>query len=143
MPLEISRISAAQTFELRHKVLWPDRAKAHCILEGDEAAVHFGGSVQGELVSVVSVFSHEHQQMRLRKFAILPEFQGRGYGSSLINHIIDYLEGTSTHKLWCDARQEAIPFYLKQGFVEHGDAFLKSGVSYIRMYRHLKNAPNK
>ena len=139
MPLTISKISAEQTHELRHKVLWPDKPRAHCVLEGDETALHFGGSIDGVLISVVSVFADERDQMRLRKFAILLKFQGQGIGTAHIKYATEYLRDMRIDTLWCDARTEAIPFYTKQGFVKDGDLFLRSGVSYIRMVRSLRS----
>ena len=139
MPLTISKISAEQTYELRHKVLWPDKPRGHCVLEGDETALHFGGSIDGDLISVVSVFPDGHNQMRLRKFAILRKYQGQGVGTAHIKHAIEYLMDMQIDTLWCDARTKAIPFYVKQGFVKEGELFLRSGVSYIRMVRALRS----
>ena len=141
MSLTISKISAAETRGLRQAVLWPDNPPAHCMLEGDETANHFGGTIDGILTGVVSVFADEQNQMRLRKFAILPEFQGQRIGSALVQHVVDYLEPTPTRLLWCDARLEAIPFYKKQGFEEEGSVFVKSGKPYIRMSCRLRGLP--
>ncbi len=77
--------------------------------------------------------------MRLRKFAILPNFQGQGVGTAHIKHAIEYLMDMQIDTLWCDARTKAIPFYVKQGFVKEGELFLRSGVSYIRMVRALRS----
>lgn len=39
--IEIRIISAEQTLELRHQVLWPDKPIEHCMVTGDDAALHF------------------------------------------------------------------------------------------------------
>ena len=115
------------------------------MLEGDEKALHFGGTMGGVLTGVVSVFADERDQMRLRKFAILPAFQGQGIGSALIQHVIEYSKPTPTPTptpiLWCDVRLAAIPFYKKQGFEEEGKVFVKSGQSYIRMSCRSRDLP--
>ncbi len=138
MDLTICKISARQTYQLRHDILWPDEPLEHCVLEGDEKALHFGASIGGSLVSVVSLFDEEGKRMRLRKFAVQPEFQGQGIGSALLCHIIEHLKCMSTDIVWCDARVEAIPFYKKQGFTLDGGRFLKSGISYNKMMRQLQ-----
>jgi len=105
-------------------------------VEGDETAMHYGVFVEESLVSVASVY-RKGPIARLRKFATLVEFQGRGIGSRLITHIILELEKSNAETFWCDARLSAAEFYEKFGMERKGAEFSKSGVSYVKMEINL------
>ena len=70
---------------------------------------------------------------RLRKFATLPDYQGRGIGSKVLAKAIEQLKQQNINRFWCDARTTATAFYQKFGLSVEGREFVKSGVSYFRM----------
>ena len=81
--LEIRRVQWQETIALRHAVLWPNRPPEFCHVEGDEAALHYGAYLHGNLVSVASVY-FDGPSARLRKFATAHEFQRRGIGTNML-----------------------------------------------------------
>ncbi len=88
----IKQIPWQDTIIVRHAVLWPDKDPQFCHVPGDENAIHFGGYINGSLTCVASIFIH-NKSARLRKFATYVEHQGKGYGSTMLTHI---LNGSST-----------------------------------------------
>lgn len=76
---------------------------------------------------------------RLRKFATLESYQGRGIGSALFEHLLSELQGMNVHKLWFDARESAIQFYEKFGFQIEGKRFYKNHIPYFKMNKILSN----
>lgn len=54
--MEIQRINAEQTLQLRQQVLWPTQSIDFCKVAEDESGYHYGGYVDGYLVGVASVF---------------------------------------------------------------------------------------
>lgn len=76
-------IPADLTYDLRHKVLWPDSPIERVMVSGDEEALHIG-AYEGEALIGVGSFFFDLPFVRLRKLAVLPEKQGRGIGSNLI-----------------------------------------------------------
>jgi hypothetical protein len=74
----IQHIEPAQTYALRHAVLWPDKPLAYVQLPDDAAGHHFGAFAQGALVAVISLFVGTDGVARFRKFATDPAWQGRG-----------------------------------------------------------------
>jgi len=130
--VDIQSIKWQSAIEIRHKVLWPDKPASFCKVEGDEAALHFGGFVDGQLVCVASIYV-DGQTARLRKFATLVEFQGLGIGSSVITFIMEMLKNMEIKHFWCDARKTAVGFYERFGMAKQGLAFNKSGVLYYKM----------
>lgn len=73
----IQSIAAAQTYALRHAVLWPNKPPAYVRLPDDDAGQHFGALVAGEPRAVISLFVTPAGETRFRKFATDPTRPGR------------------------------------------------------------------
>jgi predicted GNAT family N-acyltransferase len=130
--MKIEKIRWEEALPLRHLVLWPNKSPSFCKISGDESAHHYGAYVDGILVSVASIY-FESRVARLRKFATLPAYQGKGIGSQIISYILNELKEAEIDSLWCDARKSAASFYQKFGLEKQGQEFDKSGVSYYKM----------
>lgn len=137
-PLIIQAIEPAQTHTLRHAVLWPDKPLAYVQLPDDEAGQHFGAFVAGELVAVISLFvDAARSEARFRKFAAHPAWQGRGIGTALLGHVLAVARARGARTIWCDARQNTLPFYQRFGLKPEGDVFYKGDLAYLRLRRAL------
>lgn len=135
----IERITHEETLETRHLVLWPNKPKDFCKLEKDSEGIHYGGFVDGKIICVASIFI-EGERARLRKFATLTEYQHKGYGSLMLNRIIDDLIYIDIKWFWCDARVQVEGFYNRFKMSRAGEVFLKSDVEYIVMERNLRTS---
>lgn len=136
MTIDIKRITWWEALPVRHEVLWPQRELAFCQVEGDEEAWHFGGFVDGKLVSVASIYPNR-KACRLRKFATLAEYQGRGLGSALLTVAMDTAMQAGADYFWCDARESAVAFYRRFGMEPEGARFFKAHIPYVKMGRRL------
>lgn len=134
--MNIVEIKWQDTIAVRHQVLWPDKAPEFCRVEGDEQALHFAVLENQEIICVASLYVNENSA-RLRKFATLDAFQGKGIGSTMIDHLINNLKQQGIHYLWFDARESALGFYQRFGFETTGELFYKSDVAYYKMYKNL------
>lgn len=134
--MHVTQINWQDTIPIRHQVLWPNKAPQFCMVEGDEQALHFAVMVDQKIVCVASLYI-DNKSARLRKFATLHLFQGKGVGSCMLNHIIKSLKQQGINYLWFDARESAVDFYKRFGFNASGELFYKSGVAYYRMDQHL------
>ncbi len=135
MPIEIKEIRAEDTYEIRHKVMWPDKDIDFVKLEEDKMGHHFGLFDNAVLVSIVSVF-YKKKEAQFRKFATLVAYQGRGYGSKLLKYVFQSIENQGVERIWCDARIEKKGFYEKLGMVAVDSVFIKNGIEYIVMERN-------
>ncbi|MDX5593435.1 GNAT family N-acetyltransferase [Pseudovibrio sp. SPO723] len=133
----INRITADVALPIRHRVLWPDLPMDAARVSEDDTGLHFGAYYKSWLVGVASIFLNEGGA-RLRKFAVLTEYQGHGIGSTLVLYTIEQVEALGASEFWCDARQTAIPFYERFGMRVDSDPFDKRGVAYVRMSRPLQ-----
>ncbi|GGO73036.1 GNAT family N-acetyltransferase [Bowmanella pacifica] len=132
MTASIQEIRSQQTLVLRHQVLWPDKPMAFCRLADDGSGCHLGAFVDGKLVCVASLFVQDNA-MRLRKFATLPEYQGRGIGSAVLKEAISRARHLGLTRFWCDARQSASELYRRFGLSQSGGLFYKGEIAYVRM----------
>ncbi|ACT96468.1 GNAT family N-acetyltransferase [Dyadobacter fermentans] len=134
--IEIQKVTAGDLIDIRHSVLWPDKPREFVKVPEDDSGIHFGLYFSGELVSVISLFA-DGQDIRFRKFATLPDFQGKGLGSKLLQHAISYAKAQGYKRMWCDARTDALRFYERFGFQKFSEPFLKEHISYYKIERML------
>lgn len=134
--IAIKQIEAKQAWPIRHKVMYPEKEFDGIKLPNDADGQHFGLFEYDNLVSVVSFFS-AGEIAQFRKFATLEEKQRGGYGSKLLQFIIDYSKSAGIKKLWCNARKSALDFYKKFGFKETGQEFSDNGQDFAIIELHL------
>lgn len=139
MSISIKEISAQETYNLRHKVMWPNQSLEFIKLNNDENGIHFGLWKNSTLVSVVSVFIDAHSA-QFRKFATLKSEQGNGYGSLLLNHILTVIANKKIEKIWCNARADKASFYEKFGMYRTSKTFIKGDINYILMEKKFNNS---
>ena len=127
--LQIEQIRPELTWRLRRDVLYPDEPLYQMEMEEDNHGYHFGAFEHNRLIAVVSLFPLDGD-FQFRKFAVLPEAQGKGVGRTLLNYITDFAINEGGSSLWCNARVSAIGFYVRYGFRQTGDTFHRNGVDY-------------
>lgn len=135
-PIEIRRIQPADTYVLRHQVLWPDKPLSYVKVENDDTGLHFGAFRAQELVSVISLFV-EGEEARFRKFATHLKCQRQGLGSALLTHVLAEAKRHGASRIWCDARLDSAAFYGRFGLQPVGEIFYKGLIAYVQMERKL------
>ena len=136
MELEIHEVSVDEILAIRQYVLWPDKSIDFVKLPEDDSATHFGLFQNDQIVSIISLFP-EGESIRFRKFATLPEYQGKGLGAKLLEYVFNYAKGKGHNRVWCDARTNALGFYGKFDFQKFSDPFLKEKIEYYKIEKHL------
>jgi GNAT superfamily N-acetyltransferase len=134
--IQIEQIPDYLVWPIRHKVMYPDMDFESIKLPEDESGMHMALYDENKIISVVSLFI-ENNEMQLRKFATLQEYQGKGYGSALLRYVIDYAKHISIFRLWCNARKDALAFYCKFDFKETEITFFKNGIDFVVMELNL------
>lgn len=136
--MEIRQLEPEQVLEIRQQVLWPGKPLAYVKLPEDDKGLHFGGIAAGRLVSVVSLFV-DGRQAQFRKFATLTEEQGKGYGSRLLQHVLEEAARRGAGRIWCNARTSKASYYARFGLAPIGECMEKDGVSYVIMEKKLRS----
>jgi predicted GNAT family N-acyltransferase len=134
--LEIKQIQPADTWEIRHRVMWANKPFEYVQLAEDEKGLHFGVFKNTQLVSVVSLFI-EQDSAQFRKFATEISEQGKGYGGKLLGYLIEETIQRNIKTLWCNARLSATGLYQKFGFQIVSESWVKDGVEYVKMEKNF------
>jgi len=119
-------IAANATQALRFEVLWPHKSgvSACVIPEVDEAPAtfHIGAFFDNKQLGTSTIFPQQHEAIqaknpfRLRAMGVSNAAQGMGVGKAMVEAMVQELKNRNVDVLWCDAREVAKAFYLKQGF---------------------------
>lgn len=128
---KIKKISAEETWQLRHEVLWPEEPFDFVKLPEDSMGNHFGLFLEDELISVVSLFQTEKGIAQFRKFATQSKHQSKGYGTKLLLHLIQFVQVKGFHMLWCNARVDKAYFYKKFGMLETSKTCVKRNLKFV------------
>lgn len=134
--IEMRSISAEETLDLRHRVMWPDLPREAVRVPGDDTALHFGAFSDGALLGVGSFFA-DGPRYRLRKLAVDRQAQERGIATQLLAFAMDNLRGLGAKEIWCDARVSATGFYERNGFALEETVFQKQGLDYVIARKRL------
>ncbi len=146
---DIRKITATETYPLRHKILRQNEPIEKCVYPYDTAdsTVHFGLFENNVLIGIISVFETSKdvftvkKQFQIRGMAILENQQKKGYGAALVQHAISHLQKENNFLIWFNARIIALGFYEKLGFEKIGTEFeiVPIGMHYI-MYKRFSNS---
>ena len=115
--------SAMDLRSLRFLVLWPHKsAMEECLLDVDfaDSTRRFSmRNAEGMVVACCTIVQEAREvngkkyALRLRAMAAHPNLRRMGLSKQLLYHVIRIFPGES---FWCDAREVAVPFYLKCGW---------------------------
>ncbi|MEI6947207.1 GNAT family N-acetyltransferase [Paraflavisolibacter sp. H34] len=128
----IKEIRPEATWPIRLEAMWPGKPLEFVQLSDDASGVHYGLFAEGALVSVVSCFE-KNRELQFRKLATLPHQQGNGYGSRLLQHVLDEARRKSIARVWCNARVNKKAFYEKFGLTDTHKRFSKEGIEFTIM----------
>ena len=134
--VEIKEITGSQTWPIRKEVMYPGYSIDFVKLPEDQNGTHFGLFYNNELVSVVSLFIEEGIA-QFRKLATKVSFQGKGFGSQLLSHILEFSNQLNCSEIWCNARQEKCAFYRKFGMTEADKIFNRENITYVIMSKRI------
>ncbi len=135
MTVRIKAIKPEETHVVRHIAMWPNKPLKYVQLQNDNDGEHYGLYCNQKIVSVVSIFNIKNKT-QFRKFATLDDYQGYGYGTALLQFIIDITKEKGIDKIWCNARVDKINFYEKFGLRVTNDYFTKDEIEYVIMERN-------
>lgn len=130
--MEIRTIKAEDTWSVRHRVMWPDQPFDFVKVEEDHEGTHYGLFVGEELVSIVSLFLKDGKA-QFRKFATEIPHQGKGYGTYLLNYLMQEASQLPVSSIWCNARKEKSTYYERFGLKPTDATYVKGGIEFVVM----------
>jgi predicted GNAT family N-acyltransferase len=150
--IRVEAVAGSLTSELRRAVLRPAWAVGAAMPGDDRSdAVHLAaltdnGSVVGACVlfpRACDARPDETAAWQLRGMATAEHLRGRGIGAAVLDEAARQVRDRGGRLLWCEARERAIAFYARHGFVGDGEIYLnrETGIPHQRMWRELFDAP--
>lgn len=140
----IRKITAIETFPVRHPVLRAGKPIESCHFDGDdlETTHHFGYYDDGILVGIITLkkendsdFSVENQY-RIRGMAVLETHRKKDFGKQLVAHSEAFVIKNNTNLIWFNARIIAVGFYEKLGYSIIGEAFEMTDIgTHYKMFK--------
>lgn len=123
---------------LREEVLRKPLGLSFCEQEiaNERNHIHFGIFLGDTIIATASLVS-EGSSCKMQRVAVRPEYQDEGYGSKLLNFIETEGLNKCFTTIYCHARDTAVPFYKKHGFVAIGEPFLEVGIGHLKMRKLL------
>lgn len=140
-------VDEAATRELRRRVLRPN-LPPDAPLPGDELTngVHLG-AIADDGTALCTCFVYpdpcpwlpDRTAWHLRQMATDERHRGEGLGAKIVELAVHHVRGQGAELLWCNARETAVGFYRRQGFVVHGEVFTdeRHTIPHRRMHREL------
>jgi GNAT superfamily N-acetyltransferase len=131
--LEVGPATFDEVFPVRRAVLRPTLPPAESRYAGDDhpAVAYVAARLGGRIVSVATVFpepcpwrgdaADADRHWRLRGMATLDGHKGRGVGALVLRAAIDRAVAGGAALMWFEAREDAVPFYLRHGFRPEGE----------------------
>lgn len=135
MHVRVKEVTAPETHSLRRLVLREGRADSVVEFPGDDlpGALHLAAvpgeaedGAGGEVVGVASFFPSPLEgrpAFQLRGMAVLPELQGSGVGSLLLEEGVARLRAAGVPLVWANGRDSALGFYERRGWKVVGDGY--------------------
>ncbi len=134
--MQIREVPLEDVWRIRQVVMYPQETLDFVKLEDDDKGMHLGLYVENKLVSVISVFE-EGDEVQFRKFATETDMQGRGFGTKLLQYVMDWVIKNNKKSIWCNARIVATGMYTKFGMQPVGAGWIKYGIEFIKMEKQL------
>lgn len=132
MSREVRAVSRDEVMALRVRVLRKGTPVTHCNYPEDDYpdVVHFAISGDDGPVATSTWFSKECPErpgveaMQLKGMAVDDHLQGSGLGASLVEAGLDLARERGAKIVWARARDSALGFYERLGFVPAGPGFI-------------------
>lgn len=92
-------------------------------LADDPECFHLGMCDEAKLVAVLLLQRVSTHRLKMRQVAVSPDAQGSGIGSELLARAERFAQERRYRTVHAHARESAIGFYLKHGYVASGEVF--------------------
>lgn len=129
----VRRLSLEETKPVRLDVLRRGTPSRDANYDGDDepTSVHIGAEVAENVVAtstwLVVPWQYDESEVavQLRGMAVSDQMQNTGVGRALIRAGIEHARSLGARYIWAKARDSAIYFYERCGFVVVGDGFVE------------------
>ena len=98
--------------------------------------IHVVGFLDGEVVATCLLVP-EAGAVRMKRVAVASSLQGGGIGTRMLRFCEDRVQSIGVSELSAHARETAVRFYVKNGFVDGGAYFEEAGIPHVVVRKRL------
>ena len=125
--------------QLRFAVL---RKPLHLVFTAEQLAeeekyIHIGYFEEEKLIACLMLVPEKSGRIKMKQVAVDPAFQGKGYGSQIVQFAEQYAKEKKYTLMYCHARDTAVSFYSKLGYTITGEPFTEVTIPHRIMEKHL------
>ncbi|MFN8311100.1 MAG: GNAT family N-acetyltransferase [Chitinophagales bacterium] len=102
-------------------------------LENDRNDQHLGVFRQNEIVGCLILTQTDATTFKMRQVAVSTNFQRNGIGRLMINAAHQLARTRQITRIFCHAREEAVPFYQSMQYRMAGEKFFEIGIPHYHM----------
>lgn len=88
----------------------------------------------GQPVGTARLLPNAH----IGRMAVLKEWRSKGYGSAMLQKMLEELRSRQKQKVMLNAQTTAVKFYERFGFKVSGEEFWEAGILHVKMILLLK-----
>ena len=92
-------------------------------------------SESGALLACMIMTPVDNEIVKMRQFAVNPDFQSVGIGSGLVRYAEEWAKNSGFDRIELHARQSAVPFYLKLDYNLSGEEFIEVKIPHRFMFK--------
>lgn len=101
-------------------------------LEEERSHIQIAGFLNEELVAT-AVLVHESTSMKMQRVAVKEALRNQNIGGEMMAFCEQVALENGIHQIYCHARDTAVNFYLKNGYIQEGDYFDEDGIPHLKM----------
>lgn len=118
-------------WQLRKEVLLDPFDINHDAARGDDAgSFHLGLFDESGCVACLFLVPRTATHLQMRQVAVRARLQGQGLGRQLLDYSEDFARAMGCTLMFAHARDEAMPFYRRLGYVVRGEPFQQVGIKH-------------
>ncbi len=99
--------------------------------------LHFGAFKGSDLLGTMQLVKINEQELKMRQVAVSSLVQGQGVGRVLVEFAEHYAKANRFQSIILHARDTAIPFYDKLGYLTISEIFKEVGIPHRKMQKLL------
>ena len=100
-------------------------------LKKDSQDIHVGAYDRDNLIGILILAKQSEKIAQMRQVAVDKSYRMKGIGKMLVSFAEVQARGLGYSKIILHARETAVPFYLKLGYVLKGNPFIEVGIPHI------------
>lgn len=103
----------------------------------DEKDTHISIFKEDMLLGTLTISEKEGDLVKMRQVAVTESEQRKGIGKVLVQYAEEFCRKRNYSKIFCHARDSALPFYLSLGYQIKGEKFEEVGIDHFYLEKIL------